>query len=108
MKKITKLSVLSVLASFILIGCSNSNESLESVGTIHKENIIQINIHNKIKEVAEHHGWLITEFKTNTLLAEKFDGEKSKSVTIRFDNRGFTITPADSDLGDEIQRAFEN
>jgi len=108
MKNIVTLSIVSLFTTLVLVGCSAANHSPEShSGTIDNKNLTQKKIHKIIKSAGEEDGWIITEFKSNALIAEKLDGDNSKSVTITFDKHSFDITPQDSDLEDAISDALE-
>ena len=107
MKNIVTLSIVSIFATLVLVGCTTANYSPEShSGSVHNQNLTQEKIHKIIKSVGEKDGWNMTEFKSNALIAEKTDGDNSKSVTITFDKHSFDITPHDSDLEDAIRDAL--
>ena len=108
MKNIVTLSVVSIFTTLVLVACSGANYSPEShSGSIHNKNFTQGKIHKIIKSVGKKEGWNMTEFKNNALIAEKADGDSSKSVTITFDKHSFDVTPHDSDLEDAIREVLE-
>jgi len=107
MKNIITLSIVSALTSLILVGCSTMTSSSEShSGAVHK-NLTQEKIHDIIKAAGEESGWIMTEFKSNALIAEKANGDSSKSVTVTFDKHSFDVTPANSELENAISDALE-
>lgn len=111
MKKIIRLSALFLFATSLFVACGTkpslkSGEESHS-GTIHKENMTLKQIHAIVEHTCEENAWNITEFKADTLLAEKTDGANTKSVTIKFSKHSFNILPADSDLNDAIEEALK-
>ena len=108
MNHIITLSIASIFTSLILVGCSATTSSPEShTGTVHNKNLTQEKVHNIIKTAGKENGWIMTEFKSNTLLAEKIDNGDSKSLTIKFDKSSFDIEPSNSELEDAINDALE-
>lgn len=109
MKKIIALSIVSLFGSLLLIGCGSSNPSPEAhTGTVHSKHLTQEKVHDIILKAGKNDGWIMTKFKSNTLLAEKPDGDNSKSVVIVFDRHSFDITPPNSGLESEINDALGN
>ena len=108
MKNIVTLSIVSIFTTLILVGCSAKSSSPEShSGTMSNKNLTQEKVHKIIKSAGEQNGWIMTEFKSNALIAEKADGDDSKSVTITFDKHSFDVEPSNSDLEDAISDALE-
>lgn len=68
--------------------------------------LTQSQMHKRIKSVAEQEGWITTEFKSNTLIAEKTTEGNSISVTIIFSKSGFSISPKNIDLSNAINGAL--
>ncbi len=68
--------------------------------------LTQAQMHDTIKATAEKEGWLTTEFKTNTLIAEKTIQNNSTSVTITFSKSYFSISPENTDLKNAINSAL--
>jgi len=108
MKHIITLSIASIFTSLLLVGCSATTSSPEAhTGTVHGKHMTQEKVHKIIKQAGEESGWIMTEFKSNALVAEKPDGDASKSVTITFDKHSFDIEPANGELEDAINDALK-
>ncbi len=67
----------------------------------------QSQIHDTIKIVAEKEGWIVTEFKSNALIAEKTSDNDSISVTITFSKSTFSILPENVNLKSAIDSALK-
>ena len=108
MKNFITLSIISIITTLTFVACSAKTSGPEShSGTMHNKNLTQEKVHNIIIKAGEEDGWKMTEFKSNTVIAEKMNGSVSKSVTITFDKSSFDISPPDSDLADAIGDALE-
>ena len=64
--------------------------------------LTQSEMHKSIQNAAEKEGWNTTEFKSNTLIAEKMIDDNSLSVTITFSKSEFSISPENIDLQNAI------
>lgn len=78
-----------------------SSSEIENVKLTHKQ------MHHTIKSVAQNEGWIVTEFKSNALIAEKIGEGDSIAVTVTFNKNSFSISPQNSDLEDVLNRAFK-
>ena len=79
------------------------NELVQQPTTLEVEHTInpvwtQSKIHNAIINAGEKNGWIMTKFKNNAVIAEKFIEDKSLSVTVKFDQSSFSVLPANSEL----------
>ncbi len=117
MKKVITLGLVSALSTMLFIGCGSTTPAVKAANTptgekvhtgeIHKQHMTQEKVHKIIKKAGEDAGWKMTEFKSNTLIAEKTDGEASTSITITFSPDSFDVLPANSDLESVIGDALE-
>ena len=116
MKRIITLGVVSILSSFVLVGCGSDSPSpsglhdgygQESEWTTVHTGLSQKKIRNIIKDAGEKDGWRMTEFKKNAILADKTDGDDLISTTVYFDKNSFTTDPENSDLEDAIGDALK-
>jgi len=99
MKRIITLGVVSILSSFVLVGCGGTSPSTPNA--IHTE-LSQKKIGAIIKTAGEEAGWRMTEFKKNAILADKTDGDELISTTVYFDKHSFSTDPKNDDLEDAI------
>ena len=107
MKRKILQTVLILASTMIVTACSTTPKTQ---GDVKQEDYVQIEkklplkeIHKLIAEAGEEAGWRITEFKENALIAEKFDGDESKTVTIDFSTTSFHLTPQDDELESVIE-----
>ena len=112
MKKIVTLGLTLALGSLMFSACtpsaSNSDSDAQEAGYTHlKKHMSLEEVHNKIKKAGEDAGWRMTEFKENSIIAEKIDGDETTSVTIIFSNDYFELSPENDDLKDAIEDALE-
>jgi len=56
-----------------------------------------------IKKVGEESGWVMTDFKSNAIIAEKITQKETISVTIIFSNSSFNIIPANNELKNALE-----
>ncbi len=102
MKNTIRLGVLSLLASLFLVGCV-ATSGVSSDVIAHKT-VSTKEMHDIIKKAAEEDGWRMTEFRGNSMIAEK-DGVVT---TVTYENAGITISPENSSLEDTIEDALEH
>ncbi|WP_455756364.1 hypothetical protein [Sulfurimonas sp.] len=98
MKRLITLSIVSILTALTFIGCQGSSPTTHS-----NKHYTQEKVHDIIKSAGEENGWKMTEFKINTLIAEK-DGE---AVSVTFNNSSFYVSPVNSNLESAISSALE-
>ena len=67
------------------------------------KNLTQKQIHDTIKSTGEEKGWIMTEFKHNTLIAEKIAENNTVSVTIKFNKSSFYVSPIDTALSNDLK-----
>ncbi len=100
MKNIIVASVLSLLAASLLVGCA-----VTSTGdAIAHKTVSTKEMHDIIKKAAEDEGWRMTEFRGNSMIAEK-DGVVT---TVTYQNAGITIDPDNSSLKRTIESALNH
>ncbi|MBU1657604.1 hypothetical protein KKG72_00950 [bacterium] len=108
MKNIIKMGSASLLSMLLFVGCSAGNSAavLQEKGATERisinKSLTQKDIHEIIKNVGEKEGWIMTEYKTNSLLAEKINGDTTTAVTINFDTSSFFVSPQSDDLAKAI------
>ncbi len=110
MKKVITLGIASVLSALVLVGCGAATSSVTPeahTGEVHNKHMTQEKLHKIIKKAGEDNGWKMTEFKSNTIIAEKIESNNSTSVTVSFNKGSFDIAPANSDLEDAINSALK-
>ncbi|WP_345994028.1 hypothetical protein [Sulfurimonas sp. HSL-1716] len=112
MKKMITLSLVSVFGTLVLIGCSAGNTP--SVGNVENanktcisKNLTHEKVHDIIVKAGEENGWKMTEFKTNSVIAEKTVNENSTAVTVTFDESTFELNPANSELQSILEKALD-
>jgi len=111
MKRKTLQTVL-ILASTIVVTACSTTPKVE--GDVKQEDYVKIEkrmplkeVHDLIAQAGEDAGWRITEFRDNALIAEKFDGDDSKTVTIDFSTTSFHLTPQDNELERVIEKKLD-
>ena len=79
-------------------------QQIKVIGEKHDINVAwtQEKIHDAIVSAGEQNGWIMTEFKSNALIAEKLKGDNTVAVTVKFDKSFFSILPANSELKSAI------
>jgi len=63
-----------------------------------KIHLSQKEMRHTIKAAGEENGWIMTEYKGNTLIAEKIEEDGMVSVTVTFDSSSFSIEPENTTL----------
>jgi len=116
MNKIFKISIITALSGFLLVGCSTSPDapdtsssqisSVEAHAAKIHGNLSQKKLSKIVQEAGEKAGWKMTPFKSNAFIAEKTDGDETESTTVEFDQESIEISPENSDLEDAINKAF--
>jgi uncharacterized lipoprotein YajG len=102
MKNNTKiLAALLLSTTFYLSGCSTHS----NFATFEQHRPLKT-MSSIIKKAAIEDGWRVTDFKENALIAEKFNTNNSKAVTIKFSNDSFSLEPYDDDLYDTLENAL--
>ncbi len=100
----------STYSSFKSVGVSeHTTEAEPVVETEHssaKIHMTQKSMHHAIKAAGEENGWIMTEYKANTIIAEKLSDNDTVSVTVTFDNISFLIEPANTGLNSAISAAL--
>jgi len=104
MTKMIKVGLASATTLLLMTGCGGADtttaENSMSGGI---EMTLQGHHNNKsiqeaIIKVGEEHGWKITEFKSNAVVAEKIDGDDSASATITFDKDKIILMDESGDI----------
>jgi hypothetical protein len=109
MKKNLILSMTTVLlSSWLFVSCS-ATSGVEGVGEssenyTHFKAMPLSKVHQLIVEAGEEDGWRMTEFKENSIIAEKTEGDgDTEAVTVNFTENSFYIEPENGDLEDAIE-----
>ncbi len=101
MKNTIKLGILSLIASVLVMGCASSGVSHDAM--THKT-VSTKEIHDIIKKAAEQEGWRMTEFRANSMIAEK-DGVVT---TVTYKNSEISTNPKNSSLEETIEDALKH
>ncbi len=116
MKKIITLSIASLLSTFVLTGCTGDSPSpsKHDYDVKHAErvyidkNLKLESVRYTIKNTGEKLGWIMTDFKFNSIIAEKINGSKNKTVTITYDKSSFELDPNDEELKEALLHDLNN
>lgn len=112
MKKILSITLISAIALVLSTGCSSKNVNAPethdpkvSAEALYVKTHDNEKIAKAIKKAGEKTGWIITEFKSNEVIAEKLDGKNTISSSIMFSDGHieFENASATSDLRDAIE-----
>ena len=96
MKKLLSLLALSTLTLVLTTGCaSKSGSDAHSSGT----HMTTKQVHHAIMVGGEKAGWKMTEFKSNEVIAENFDGSDGEMVTVKIKD-GRVSYHGDASYGD--------
>jgi len=106
MKKVIIFGLATSLSLILLSGCGGEPSPESHTGIVEKQDMTQAKIHKLIKKAGENSGWIMTEFKSNALIAEKIDGDDSKAVTVTFSTSSYDIEPENSELDSAIEDAL--
>ena len=104
MTNIIKVGLATATTLLLITGCGGaSTTSAEDSMSGGIEMTLQGHHSNKsiqkaIIKVGEEHGWKITEFKSNAVVAEKIDGDDSASATITFDKDKIILMDESGDI----------
>jgi len=120
MNKILKISIATILSSFLLIGCSGTPDAPDSESSslsaemstaeahairIHA-NLTQEKLANMVKKAGEEAGWRMSEFKIDTFIAEKTVDEETISATVKFNKEFVEVIPENDDLQEAIEKVL--
>ena len=112
MKKMASITLSVLATSILMLGCNSnvSNEEQSETHSYHQKDLTQHKMHKLIIHAGEEAGWIMTEYKSNTILAEKIDGDDSISAEVKFTGSTFSvISDSDADdLEDAIEDALEH
>jgi len=107
MKKVILSMVISLSSALVFTSCSATEASPEDKsGYITLPKVSQEGIEKIILQSGQKNGWIMTQFKNNTIIAEKIDGDDSISTTVTFDKSSFNLDPKNSDLRDILNEAL--
>ncbi len=114
MKKIIATALISSVTLMLITGCGGSGPSSHDPSL--SENVLYVNIHKNEKlekailKAGEASGWTITKFKSNSVIAEKVDGDTTYASTLKFSNGHIEFENAkgtsDGDI-DDLRDAIE-
>ncbi len=100
------------LSTLLIVACSTKptpDMDVKSMDYIHFSHEIPLKkVNNLIKEAGEEAGWRMTEFKENSLIAEKIGDGVTEAVSVNFSTTSFHLTPANSDLQEAIEDKLES
>jgi len=106
MKKVIIFGLATSLSLILLSGCGGEPSPESHTGMVEKQDMTQAKMHKLIKRAGEDSGWIMTEFKSNALIAEKIDGDDSQAVTVTFSKSAYDIDPESSELNSAIEDAL--
>ena len=103
MKKLVTMTIATTLSMFLLTACSSNVQTAEDSMSGGVELTLSGHHSNKsiqkaIIKVGEEHGWKITEFKSDAVIAEKIDGDDTASATVTFDNDKVIVSDESGDI----------
>jgi len=106
MKKMVTMTIVTAISTLLLVGCNTTKgavapEQSFSGGyeTLLPAHTNKEKLHDAIIEAGEANGWVMTEFKSTVLIAEKIVDGKSASATISFGQDKLVIVEESSSLG---------
>jgi len=98
MKKMVTMTLVTAISTLLLVGCNTTKgavapEDSRSGGYEYPlpAHTDKSKLHDAIIQAGKDKGWIITEFKSNALVAEKICGERSASATIKFNGENLAI-----------------
>ena len=112
MNKILSVTLISAITLVLSTGCGGTSPSPEYHNANISNDALYVKTENNekiahaVEKAGEKTGWKITEFKSNTLIAEKTDDGKTISSTIKF-SEGFIEFSNNSDTSD-LRDAIED
>ena len=111
MNRVLKLSIVTAISSFLLVGCNSGPDtshmsSTEMHAAESHKHLSQKKLSVIIKTAGEEAGWKMTEFKSDTFVAEKQDGDETISATVKFNKDTVEVSPENDDLKDAIDEAL--
>ncbi len=120
MNKILKLSIVTALSGFLVVGCSGTPDAPDSETSHSTANMSSVEIHamhvhanltqeklaNIVKKAGEDAGWKMSKFKIDSFIAEKTEDEETTSATVKFNKESVVITPENDDLKEAIEEAL--
>jgi maltose-binding protein MalE len=106
MKKVIILGLVTSLSIVLLSRCGGEPSPESRTGTIEKQHMTQEKVQERIKKAGEDAGWIMTEFKSNALIAEKIDGDNAIAINVKFTDSSYDINPENSELKSIIEDAL--
>jgi len=106
MKKAIILGSIFSLSVFLFSGCGAGPSPESHTGLIENQYLTQKKVHKLIKKAGEDANWVMTEFKSNAIIAEKFGNGDAEAVTITFTNSSYDIYPENRELSRAIDSAL--
>jgi len=84
---------------------TQKSENSES-SSIEIKGLTQSDVYKIIKNVGEESGWIMTDFKSNAIIAEKISESGTVAVTISFTSSSFDILPLNDELHTLLNKAL--
>jgi len=98
MKKMLQITLMATALSLVITGCSMKSGGAwqeqtmsGSMESMVPADISKKQLHKAILSAGEKSGWKMTEFKSNSLVAEKMEGDESASATISYGEKALDI-----------------
>ena len=85
---------------------TQKSENSESSNSTEIKALSQSDVYKVIKKVGEESGWIMTDFKSNAIIAEKISESGTVAVTVNFTSSSFDISPSNSDLRSSLNKAL--
>ena len=108
MKKLLKVTLVAAVSFLLLSGCGSSDNTQTAEGTSSRSSELVLQSHTRIKNVhdaimkaGEENGLKMTEFKSNTIIAEHIGEDESGSATIVFTNSNIRIIEENGNINTE-------
>jgi len=82
----------------------------ESVATVEEDvthsELSQEKTLEVVKKAGEESGWIVTDFKSNAVIAEKINEKESLSVTVTLRESSYELSPANAELEKALDSAL--
>ena len=104
MKKMIKIVLASAVSILLFTGCGGGNiqtsaDSMSGGAELTLQGHTKTKtVHDAIMKAGEKNGLMMTEFKSNAIIAERADGDNSASATVTFTNDKITIMDETGDI----------
>ena len=105
MKKLISVLAGSAVAMSLLVGCGSASLSTPS-DSVSGHYELQLHgypstktVHHAVVEAGESMGLIMTEFKSDEIIAERADGDDSATATVIFSSEQVVVKKSEGDIG---------